>query len=121
MKTIVINFINKQKKILKLMGITLFLFFIDIFFILLFMVNNQEAVSTFIVSSELSKEIIPVTILIFVGIGLGIFFLILFSIFIFKVLIPNSKTLQGLTMKDEINFLLRIPNEIQKEVRRNGK
>ena len=53
--------------------------------------------------------------------GLGIVFLILVAILVLKIMIPNKKTLDNIMMKDELDFLINIPKEIGKEVKKNGK
>lgn len=121
MKKIIINFFDKHKKILFLMLITFVLFIADIFLMLLTIVNNQEAITNFIETQKITNEILPFTILSFIGIGLGIILCILTIIFAIKTIISDKKTLSTLIMKDEINFLLELPKKIKKEVLKNGK
>lgn len=115
------NFIKERKKLLLSLIIILCLFILNIFILFLVIASKQEAVNEFLTTSKLTSEIIPISILSFAGMGLGIVFLILVAILVLKIMIPNKKTLDNIMMKDELDFLINIPKEIGKEVKKNGK
>lgn len=121
MKKAIKRFYERQKKILFLMIITLVSFLINILALFLVMVNRPEAVTNFIETSEITSEILPFSILSFSAMGLGIVLLVLIMVFVVKMIIPDTKALSGLIMKDEAEFLLDLPNRIRKEVFKNGK
>lgn len=121
MKEILVNYFKRQKKILTSMGIVVLLFFIDITILLNLIISRQDAINSFLQKSEISSEIVPITLFSFIGMGLGIVFLWLLFIFFVKTFFPNRKSVDNLMMKDEIGFLLKIPSEIGKEIRKNGK
>lgn len=121
MKKTIIIFFKRQKKILFLMGVTFILFMLNIFSLFLVFINRPEAVNEFIRTSEITREILPITILSFIGMGLGIILLILVMLFVIKTIIPDMKAVADLMMKDEAKFLFDLPGRIKKEVLKNGK
>lgn len=120
-KNMIKNFYKKYTKILWLMGITIFLLLVVFLLMVLFMLSRQEALIEFAKTSAITKEIIPFSILSFIGMGLGGFLIILVGIMTIKMIFPDTKAFTSLMMKDEAGFLLDLPNRIRKEVFKNGK
>ena len=121
MGNLIKSFYERQKKILFSILITLILFIINIFFMFLVIVTRPEAINNFIQKPEITNEILPFTILTFVGAGLGVIFLLLVMIFVIRLIIPDVNSVSNLMMKDQAKFLIDLPSNIKKEVFRNGK
>lgn len=115
------NFYQKYKKIIWLLGISTISFFLILSSMALFIRSKPEVVLNFLQTSEITKEILPFTILSFMGMILGLVFIVLIIIIVIKMIFPNTKAFSSLFMKDEADFLLSLPKKIKKEVIDNGK
>lgn len=103
------------------MGINIVSFILAFLGLIIEVTHRQEALVTFLKTSQMTAEIAPVAILGVVAGILFVCFLGLVSALFLKTLIPNKKILEGLFMKKEMEFLISIPKEIRKEVEKNGK
>lgn len=121
MGNLIKSFYERQKKILLSMAITVVLFIINIFLMFLVIVTRPEAINNFIQKPEITNEILPFTILSFIGASLGVIFLLILMIFIIKLIIPDVNSVSNLMMKDQAKFLIDLPSNIKKEVFKNGK
>ncbi|MGO3169354.1 hypothetical protein [Senegalia sp. (in: firmicutes)] len=121
MKKIFKNFYKKNKKIIWLLGISTISFFLILSLMALFIRSKPEAILDFLQTSEIKREILPFTILSFMGMCLGLVFIILIIIAVIKMIFPNTKAFSSLFMKDEADFLLSLPKKIKKGVIDNGK
>lgn len=121
MKNILKSYFQKQKNVLITMAIVAVSFFIDFIGLLVVIINKQEAVNTFLQTSENTSEMTLIWLLVILGAGLGLAFIFLIGVLFIRTLIPDKKTMSGIMMKDEISFLKNIPDELRKEVEKNGK
>nr|QHU25771.1 Hypothetical protein [Enterococcus faecalis] len=116
------NYFKRQRTIFIFMGINVVAFFLTFLGLFVEIRNRQEALVTFLKTSQMTSDVLPIAILTAITGLLFVCFLGLVGVLFIRTLIPNKKILSGLVMKDEMEFLLRIPNEIRKEVEaKNGK
>lgn len=93
---------------------------ITLFLMGMFIVSQPEAIVSFAETSTISQEILPFSVLSLIAMLLGIVLIGLVVFLGIKMILPNKKTLEGLTMKDELGFLIDLPKRIGKEVFKNG-
>ena len=110
------NYFKRQRTIFIFMGINVVAFFLTFLGLFIEIRNRQEALVTFLKTSQMTSDVLPIAILTAITGLLFVCFLGLVGVLFIRTLIPNKKILSGLVMKDEMEFLLRIPNEIRKEV-----
>lgn len=103
------------------MGLIVVLFAIVFLLMILFMINSPETLTQFSNTSTITKEIIPFTILSFIAMGLGGLFIVLLSLMVVKMIIPDFKVFSSIMMKKELKFILDLPSKIGEEVLKNGK
>ena len=111
---------KKYKKTLIMLGVCIAILIILFFLMTSFIANNPEVIINFVDTATLSKEIIPFTIMTVIAFLTGAMIIILFVIMFLKMLFPNKKKFSSFLMKDEVSFLINIPKEIGKEIKKNN-
>lgn len=114
------NYFKKQKPMFILLGVNILSFFLLFIGLLLVTVSKQEEVNQYLLTAKLTGGVISIFVLGGILVLLFLVFLFLISVLFIKLLIPNRKIFSSLMMKDEIDFLLRLPNELKEEVDKNG-
>lgn len=116
MKKILKNYFKRLKKVFAILAITIILFIVNIAFMFAYVFNNQDIINNFVQSKSFSSGLFPFTIMSLLSKILGIFIIILMAIIIIKTVFPDTKAFSSLMMKDQMDFLISIPDKLKKGI-----
>lgn len=120
MKDFLKRFYLKNKITLGLIAFSIIALLLTIFLLSVFIISKPEAIVSFVETSTVTQEIMPFSILSIIAIILGIFLSILIAFLFIKTIFPSKKTIETIMMKDEVDFLIDLPNQLRKEVFKDG-
>lgn len=105
---------NKFKKIFWLLGFITISLVITFKLMISFVNNNSDVIVNFVNDPNITQEILPFSFLSLIIILLFIALVILTTIFVIKLIFPNTKAFNSLLMKDHFEFLVSLPSQFRK-------
>lgn len=112
------KFMRKNQKLFRWIGLNIGLLFLTGFIIIALMLVYQKKVELYLSQDILTIEAIIISILGMVFVMLIISLALLFAFCLTRIIIPNQ-FLDTLTMKEEREFLGKLPQNIRKEILRD--
>lgn len=120
MKNILLRYYHKNKRLLLTIAISTLSLLLTLLLMGVFVASKPETIIAFFETNTITQELLPFSILSIVSIVLVLLLVLSISFLFIKGLFPSKKIADDLMMKDDISFLIDLPNRIGKEVFKNG-
>jgi len=112
------NWLINHKALLITFGITSVLFTILTSLQIKVLLNNLEVLQYYVDTGELSKEAYQYGFVSLINLIVGAVWVALFLILFWRMIFPNYKTVKNAFFLGELEFLIKMPTSIRKELRR---